>query len=678
MLCDSCQRLDLDQICGLALGDSGSNGYELTSAYKRICFHHDGSKETGLSCDVCQAIFGPVSSQYRLALLTSGDPGVLPVSFMQSIAKRHSKDGDLGDSVRQFTGSKDDPNTTLVKGSTLGRPLDSDACITIASRWLEECISQSGYAHKYCPNIKSTQYPMPSRVINVGPADGSQEPRLQQTDRKAGQWVALSHCWGSAMMLNTTKDTLKLREQKIPFKDLPLSFQDAVTITRKLGYRYLWIDSLCIIQDSVEDWNTESGSMGDTYSNAVFCIAAEAAPDSSLGIFESSKRERFLGLVKGQYVRPSNRTKGLLWLRENSAGTSRSSGYISRDLEPLISMEGPLSQRAWALQENFLAPRIIRYSQKELKWSCRSFKCVEEEPHRRTPCDGSKHIFRTPKPAGQLPISGLDQDKPILLCWYKMVNEFVARKLTFEVDRLPAISGIAKEIRSRIRGTYTYRAGLWQEDIHRGLLWSTKGQALPGSQYSGPSWSWASVTWSDFAPTTTYNVEYTAPFDPNTSNLSPLYSSSDTSIVSVVVEPSSSNKDPYLKVRSVALNLDGLTYSFDSLLGVSRPGFHQPSFQGFKRSETAIGSVTYCELDLYKPDLWTVSDLKKRGIIYLQITKTKWRRKSRLGWEGEILWALILEPTSKTANQYRRIGIAEICPADSMAKGWTKREIQIV
>ncbi|CAM6006497.1 unnamed protein product [Sphagnum balticum] len=441
-----------------------------------------------------------------------------------------------------LTGNKDDPNTTLVKGSTLGQPLESDECIAIASRWLEECISQSSYAHKYCPKIKSTHYPMPSRAINVGPADGSQEPYLQKTAGKAGQWVALSHCWGSAVRLNTTKDTLKLREQKIPFKDLPLSFQDAVTITRKLGYRHLWIDSLCIIQDSAKDWNLESGSMGHIYSNAVVCIAAEAAPDSSLGIFESSKRERFFG------------------------------------------------------------------------------------------------------------------------------------------------TGIAKEIRSRIGETYTYRAGLWQEDIHRGLLWSTKGQAIVGSQYSGPSWSWASVTWSEFPPSSIYNVEDTCIFgthpgifgtDP--SKLSPLYSSSDTSIVSVVVEPSSSKKDPYLKIRSAALNLYGPTYSFDGLLDVSRPAFHQPSFKGFKRSEKVIGSVTYCELDLYKPELWTVSDLENRGIMYLQITKTKSSVKFTSAYlQAEVLWALILEPTYETANQYKRIGIAEICPGDSMFKGWTKREIQIV
>jgi Heterokaryon incompatibility protein (HET) len=524
--------------------------------------------------------------------------------------------------------------------------------------------------------MKQNYYPMPSRAINVGPANGSQDPYLQPMPAGAmGQWVALSHCWGSAVTLNTTKDTLKSREQKIPFEELPLSFQDAVTITRKLGYRYLWIDSLCIIQDSVEDWNVESGSIGHIYNNAVVCIAAEAAADSSLGIFESCKIERFSELAEGRYVRPSDGTVGSLWFRENRAWKLGPVFMPYAQPEPLVSMEGPLSRRAWALQENFLAPRIIRYGQKELKWSCRSFKCVEEEPHRRARCDDSKHIFRIVGPAvnpiGHKLLPSRDQ-KRILDCWYKMVNEFVVRKLTYEVDRLPAISGIAKEIRSRVGEAYTYRAGLWQQDIHRGLLWSTNGQALVGTQYTGPSWSWASITWSAFTPSPIYNTEESPSYNSFLNDhLSPFYSSSDTSIVSVKVE--SSSIDPYLKVRSAALTLYGLVYSFDSLLEASRPAFHQPFFS---RSSKLTGSVTYCELDLCKPGLWTASDLKNRGIIYLQIVKTKSSKTST--WGTDILWALILEPTYETANQYKRIGIAEICPGDSMFKGWTKREIQIV
>ena len=97
MLCDSCQRLNLDQICGLAAGESGSNGYELTSGSERISLYHEGFEEIRLSCDVCQVIFGTESSRFPFALLSSAEPGVLPVSSV--------KDG-LQDNAELFTVKK--------------------------------------------------------------------------------------------------------------------------------------------------------------------------------------------------------------------------------------------------------------------------------------------------------------------------------------------------------------------------------------------------------------------------------------------------------------------------------------------------------------------------------------------------------------------------------------------
>ena len=104
MLCNSYQRLDLDQICGLALGDNGSNGYRLTSGSERITLHHDGFEETRLSCDLCQAVFGPKSSRFPLALLTSAEPGVLPVSFVM--------DG-LDEKARHYIGTRSFVNRKL-------------------------------------------------------------------------------------------------------------------------------------------------------------------------------------------------------------------------------------------------------------------------------------------------------------------------------------------------------------------------------------------------------------------------------------------------------------------------------------------------------------------------------------------------------------------------------------
>lgn len=89
--------------------------------------------------------------------------------------------------------------------------------------------------------------------------------------------------------LLTTKATIDTRKKSIPLSSMPANFYDATIITRKLGYRYLWIDSLCIIQDSPSDWEAESQNMGNIYTNAALTLAAAAAKvcqsSNELGMF---------------------------------------------------------------------------------------------------------------------------------------------------------------------------------------------------------------------------------------------------------------------------------------------------------------------------------------------------------------------------------------------------------
>ena len=87
-------------------------------------------------------------------------------------------------------------------------------------------------------------------------------------------YIALSHCWGKAPIVRTTKDTLSRRRQGIDTSLLPPAFQDAILIARRLEVRYLWIDSLCIIQDDELDWQTESAKMSTIYQNALLTISA--------------------------------------------------------------------------------------------------------------------------------------------------------------------------------------------------------------------------------------------------------------------------------------------------------------------------------------------------------------------------------------------------------------------
>lgn len=89
--------------------------------------------------------------------------------------------------------------------------------------------------------------PLPSRVVDVGPADGSEAPRLLKTNDMRGTYVTLSHCWGAGVITRTLTENLDIRMKGIPMEDLSANLCDAIIITRRLGFRYLWIDSLCTV-----------------------------------------------------------------------------------------------------------------------------------------------------------------------------------------------------------------------------------------------------------------------------------------------------------------------------------------------------------------------------------------------------------------------------------------------
>lgn len=112
--------------------------------------------------------------------------------------------------------------------------------------------------------------------------------------------MTLSHCWGRTQFITTTRDTLKQRIAGIALTDLSKTFKDAVSLTRKLGIRYLWIDSLCIIQKDKEDWEREAGKMGAVYSQSFLNIAATSSAEGSGGLFK--ERLVFIGNVPSTFA----------------------------------------------------------------------------------------------------------------------------------------------------------------------------------------------------------------------------------------------------------------------------------------------------------------------------------------------------------------------------------------
>ena len=124
-------------------------------------------------------------------------------------------------------------------------------------------------------------------MIDIGASDGSRQPILVEAGGNLGEYLALSYCWGASSQLVTTTASFRAHCDQFEFSQLSKNVQDAITITRKLGFQYLWVDALCIIQDSptMDDWAIQSSRMDQIYGHAHTTIVAAISKDSSHGIF---------------------------------------------------------------------------------------------------------------------------------------------------------------------------------------------------------------------------------------------------------------------------------------------------------------------------------------------------------------------------------------------------------
>jgi hypothetical protein len=156
----------------------------------------------------------------------------------------------------------------------------SDDSFQVISSWIQMCL-------KHHPDCQQSETPLPTHILDLSGSD----PVLVNGQRKSANYVSLSHCWGKEPTLTTTLATTHERQRGIPMSILPASFRDAAVITKRLGVKYLWIDSLCIVQDSINDWRTESTKMQDYYRNAYVTVSALDASNSHHGILNSRIRK---------------------------------------------------------------------------------------------------------------------------------------------------------------------------------------------------------------------------------------------------------------------------------------------------------------------------------------------------------------------------------------------------
>lgn len=367
----------------------------------------------------------------------------------------------------------------------------SESTFLRAGRWLRECLSK----HGACNQANTPSNWLPHRLLEIG--SGSLVPdiiRLKQTQtwQKPVRYAALSHCWGGVQPLKLLQGNIQMLESGIPLGDLPRSFQDAAHTARRLGILYIWIDSLCIIQDSLEDWNIESPLMNLVYGGSVLNIAAAASNDCTGGLFQNRP---------SSYLGPC-----LLSVADQDEVSSLRYQLSDEKIWDAQFESARLNTRAWIVQERMLSSRTLAFTKTQLFWECRCSRACEEftsgypdeyfdtpPMNFELPC--LNHILNTQTLVGKNDERLGKGLKPQLnLPWHNFVMLYSRRDITFEKDKLIAISGIAQVFAQEIKGEYV--AGLWKSNLLNDLLWETNSDKPPRRRavtYTASSWSWASV-----------------------------------------------------------------------------------------------------------------------------------------------------------------------------------------
>jgi hypothetical protein len=343
----------------------------------------------------------------------------------------------------------------------------SVANLKLALHWLLSCILD----HEECKVSVQPTPTFPTRVIDIL---NPEKPYLREcVPEQRGPYLALSYCWGLSLnRFTTTSNNYLDHLERIPLELLPRTFREAIHVTSALGFRSLWIDALCIIQDSSQDLQRETGQMGEIYRNATLTISAARGSDVTSGLFVTRDP---------RYYKPCKLDIKLIATRRVSSAV-----FVHPAAEEHLSTDWqgePLYNRGWVLQEEVLSTRALIFGHRQMLW-----RCIRDDLNEKVP-------YKAPK-AGSVPagltagLKGLDTLEGLRIwlhnpaavrnspwrhryshfnSWYSMVERYCTRKLTYQTDKLPALSGLAN-LMSQTHDC-TYIAGLWQEDLQSGLAW---------------------------------------------------------------------------------------------------------------------------------------------------------------------------------------------------------------
>ncbi|KAE8446787.1 hypothetical protein EG329_011692 [Mollisiaceae sp. DMI_Dod_QoI] len=363
------------------------------------------------------------------------------------------------------------------------------------TQWISECLAN----HPVCCAEIMQEQKLPTRLIDVG--RGSSLPCLvYSTDivpldgTTRTKYVTLSHCWGRNPICKLTSETESSFRAGFDIKRLTRTFQDAISITRRLevdfGVKYLWIDALCIVQDSENDWRHEGSLMADVYGNSWCNLVACDGRDGENGMLHPSWMQSFrLTASDLKSSRPIGNKKPHKTVQDV---ISKSGDYICFNRDHITHVDDSVvNTRAWVLQERALAARSLTFSRDQVFWACQETEASESFPSALPTLRGHEKDSST-----RTILSSLEGHQYSLVdamrAWKTYIRAYSKRHLTYASDKLPAIAGVARRMQHNFpRGCYL--AGLWEMGIEDQLLWIPMGLFSSRPPYRAPSWSWASL-----------------------------------------------------------------------------------------------------------------------------------------------------------------------------------------
>lgn len=422
------------------------------------------------------------------------------------------------------------------------------ACLEEITMAINDCILNH---HQCRPSANAAR---PNRLVIV-PTENGLPVKIISAPPDA-EYAALSHCWGTAPLKRLLKDDGN-GEVTFAWQDLPPSYRDACTIARGLYMHYIWIDSLCIVQDDSDDWEREATKMGSIYESAYVTISATDAAASTHGfLFPRFTSEHFTAVDdENRLTRFTVRKYNLDGYNDKFPhyGDTPEHPWLLRASDMDKAYLNPLQLRGWCFQERLMSKRVLHVKRYEVVLECNmGFRC--ECSNMKTLSNKSVKslvglmmqeslsssevvraerlrdlIYNETGGGSRLPLERVaaNTDVRLMQAWEMLVEMYTRTSFTHQDDVLPALGSLAQLFRS-FRPQWTYLGGLWLEQFQRSLMWvpqsprgidgtvavrtkPSKPNAPPLGRVA-PSFTWASLSGrirykaADFAGRTEFEV----------------------------------------------------------------------------------------------------------------------------------------------------------------------------